>query len=626
MTVHDRPRRTLRLRLLQTTDMHGQVVGYDYVQDRPAPDRGLDRLARLIATARAEVPGAVLCDCGDFLQGTPLCDLAALPDTGPDAPGSAHPVIAAMNLLRYDAVALGNHEFDYGMAVLRAALEQARFPVTCANLRSTRGDPPLGLPWVMVTRDLRDQAGRRARLRIGLFGLAPPLIAVWSRDQVAGQITLQDPLTTARQIVSDLRAAGADVIVALNHTGIARGRGAAENTALTVAALPGVDAVLCGHQHRLFPGPDFADLPTSGPEGAIDAELGRLAGKPAVMAGTAARHLGVIDLTLQGSPGDWRVSAAQVAIRSLSGTGPDSPRPQLAFARTLRGAHDRTLGHIRRRVGTLTAPLHNHFARIGDCAALQLVAAAQRARVQQLLAGTPWQALPLLSAVAPFRAGGPGSGTDHVTDIAPGPLTMRHLADLYPYPNTLAAVQVTGAELACWLERAAAMFHRLTPGVPDQPLIRSDFPSYNFDVIFGLTYQIDLSQPACDVATGPGAAPASRRITDLRLGDQPLNPAALYVVATNSYRAAGAGFFDLLATRGIPLATRESNLSVLTAHVCAQGPITPCPMPVWRFAPLPGTSAIFATAPSALAHAAARPDLQPLGCDTDGLARFRLML
>lgn len=615
MTPTDTPQRTLRLRLLQTTDLHGQVLGYDYFRDRPDPSCGLDRLARLIAAARAEVPGAILCDSGDFLQGTPLCDLAAT-DHARDA-AAPHPVIAAMNLLRYDAVTPGNHEFDFGLPMLRAAAQQAHFPLTCANLHDLAHDAPLFAPFVMVTRRLRDACGRLATIRVGLFGIAPPLIAVWGRDHVAGRLRIDDPLTAARAMVTSLRAAGADVVVALNHTGIAATDDpTAENTALAVAALPGIDAVLCGHQHRLFPGPDFSGLDR------VDITTGRLAGTPAVMAGTAARHLGVIDLTLGQTAAGWRVTGSHVELRTL----PDPPpRPAPAFARTLRAAHDRTLTHIRQQIGETPRPLHSYFVQIGDCTALRVLAEAQSARLRPLLAGTALADLPLLSAVAPYRAGGRG-GPDNYTDIPAGPLTMRSLADLYPYPNTLAAVQVTGADLADWLERSAGMFHQLTPAGGNQPLIRPEFPSYNFDVIFGLTYYIDLAQPARHDDEGNLIHPAARRIHDLRIAGQPLDPATRVVVATNSYRAAGGGFFGALATQEIALPRRDTSLSVLQAHVATARRIAPVSDPVWRFAPMPGTTALFDTGPRAFAYLADAPPMTSLGRCPDGFARFRLSL
>jgi 2',3'-cyclic-nucleotide 2'-phosphodiesterase/3'-nucleotidase len=604
---------------MQTTDLHGQILGYDYFQDRPDPHCGMDRLARLIATARAEVPGSILCDSGDFLQGTPVCDVAAQ-DHARD-PDALHPVVAAMNLLRYDVAAPGNHEFDFGLPLLRAVIAQARFPMTCANLRELSATAPsLFAPSVLLRRRLRDQAGRLATVRVGLFGIVPPLIAVWGRDHVRCKLEFDDPVATARRMVANLRACGADIVVALNHTGIAPpDEPAAENTALLVAALPGIDAVLCGHQHRLFPGPDFAGL------AGVDAVSGLLQGKPAVMAGTSARHLGIIDLTLGQIGGRWGVTGSQVTLRSLPAPPEPGPRPAPAFARTLSAAHDRTLTHIRRKVGETVQPLHSYFVQIGDCTALRVVAEAQTHRLRALLADGPLADLPLLSAVAPFRAGGRG-GADNYTDIAIGLLTIRHLADLYPYPNMLAAVVVTGAQIADWLERSAGMFHRLIPGKPDQPLIRTDFPSYNFDVIFGLTYGIDLTQPARYDPDGSTIVPGATRITNLCIGGRPLERDARVVVATNSYRAAGGGFFTNLASREHALPVRDSNLSVLTDYVQLQHRITPQTDPVWRFVPMPGTTALFETGPRAYAYLTEAPGLQAIGRAPDGFARFRLTL
>jgi len=607
---------TLCLRILQTTDLHMRILGYDYFADSaatPEAQNGLARLAPVIRAARGEVANCLLVDNGDFLQGTPMGDLFADPamidHTG------AHPMIAAMNALGYDAATLGNHEFNYGLAPLDRALADADFPVIAGNI--TRAHGPALPPWVIVTLDAVDNAGARHPLRVGMIGLAPPQITGWDRAVLGGAITMQGICAAARAQVPQIRAAGADLVVALAHTGIgaADARDGMENAAVPLSAVDGIDAVLCGHQHQLLPGPRFAAMAD------VDAARGTIHGKPAMMPGYWGAHLGVMDLTLaHGSGGRWRVAGHDIALRAADTSADDA-----IVARAVAPAHQATLAHIRRPVGRTTEALHSYFTLIADDAAVQLVAEAQRARAAELLRGTEWADLPLLSVAAPFKMGGQ-PGPAQYTDVPAGPLTLRSLADLYLFPNTLQAVEVTGAQLQDWLERAAGIYRQLRPGQPDQPLRDPEFPAYNFDIICGLSYRIDPSQPARFTIDGRLADHHAQRITRMRCAGRPVAPGDRLIVATNSYRL-GSSLVAPLGPMPVVLDTTESVRDILRTHIAAHPVITPPRRPVWRFAAqAPGTSALFDTGPGATAYLdqPGLPPLTPLGRTAEGFARFRL--
>ena len=297
------------LRILATTDMHMNVLPYDYLADRPSGRGGLARTASLIARRRAEVDNCLLLDNGDFLEGTPLGDFAARRTAGMDRP---HPAIAAMNALAYDAAALGNHDFSFGLAFLRGATDRARFPVLAANLHVRRGRG--FAPYAIVDRSLRDVAGRQVPMRIGLVGFLPPQTAEWDRD-LSSDLICDDIVATAGRIVPQMRRAGAQIVIALAHTGIGdpAARPGMENAATALAATPGIDAVIAGHTHQVFPGRDFRAIP------GIDPQRGTLAGKPAVMAGFGGSHLGVIDLRLRrdGAGGFCYLNNAAIAAEAL---------------------------------------------------------------------------------------------------------------------------------------------------------------------------------------------------------------------------------------------------------------------------------------------------------------------
>lgn len=613
----------LTLRILASSDLHANLLAWDYHSNRPAPQRGLAGLATLIAAARAEVTNCLLVDNGDFLHGTALGDHLAAPPPG-DAPrrrrSGLHPMIAAMNHLGYDAATLGNHEFSHGLGFLRRSLAGATFPVVASNLVFKPGRAaPLALPSLLLRRSFRDAQGRRHPLCIGILGFLPPQTMIWERRHLRGRAMIDDILAAARHLVPELRRAGADLVLALSHSGIGEPGSApgAENASSALARLPGIDVVIAGHTHLTFP-----DTPGE-----------TLAGTPAVMPGLYGSHLGVIDLALQRGARGWQVTRARASLRPVARRDPVSGRvwPLVAEDPAIAGlaqpAHARLLAEGERVIGATDLPLHSAFALLSDTPALRLVAEAQACRVRAALQGGPHGDLPVLSAVAPFRAGGRG-GPENYTDIPAGPLCRRHLGDLYPHPNSLAALRVTGAELALWLERSFSLFHAITPGASDAALIDDRFPGFNFDTIHGLTWQVDLAAPPRFDPAGHEIDPARRRIRDLRFQGRPIDRDQAFALATNSYRSAGGAGFAGAVPAQVILDSGEDVRDVLAAHLQGGARPEPVSQPPWRFLAMPGTSAVFDTTPAAQRHLHDLPHLalEPLGLQPSGFRRFRLHL
>lgn len=620
-----------QLRILATSDLHAHVFPYDYYTDRPSDDVGLARTASLIAKARAEIANTLLLDNGDFLQGSPLGDYAA--SRHRQARRRSHPMVRAMNALHYDAVTIGNHDLDHGVEFLTDALKMANFPTVCANIGfggQPGGTPaePLLQPYVLLDRTMLMADGGARLLRVGVVGFLPPQITRWLAAVLGGQAWAEDIVESAARIVPQMRLAGADIVVALAHTGFGavEARPDMENAATALALVPGIDAVVAGHSHLVFPSPAFLGMP------GIDAVAGTVGGKPAVMPGFYGSHLGVIDLDLRHDHHGWRIEAAKSEARPILRRRPDwSAEPLVASAPAVLNAvaedHAATLGFVRQPIGKSAVELHTYFALVSEPAALRLVAAAQRAQVVEALAGGEYCGLPVLSAVAPFKTGGRG-GVGNYSDIPAGDLALRHLADLYLYPNTVHAVKVSGATVATWLERAAGIFRQVLPGQKDQPLIDPDFPSYNFDTITGLTYRIDLSQPNRFEAHGALINPSARRICDLSLNGQPLDPESQMIVATNSYRASGGGAFPGLGKGCATIfESHASSRDLVVRQVIRHGVPYDAAM-TWTFKPLPGTSVVFETSPAALRHidALAHLRIEPAGRAEAGFARFRIRL
>lgn len=620
--------RGLRLRLLATSDLHAHLLPFNYFADRPDHAVGLSGLAGLIQRARATCPNTLLFDNGDTLQGAPLAD-AALTDLMPR--GEAHPMIAVMNALGYDAATLGNHDFDFGLGPLQQALSVARYPVVLANLDWIAADPGPVQRRHILERMLTDASGARHLLRIGVTGAVPPQVMRWARAHLEGRVAVHDILPAVRREVAALRADGADLVIVLAHSGIGHDTDPAdgENVGRLLSRIDGVDAVIAGHTHRAFPRPGDP--------------AGPLGGTPLVQPGCWGSHLGQIDLDLgpaaAGSAARWRVLGAETALIPLAEIRAEDRADHWQDLRRMPGlqrqilrSHRATRLYAARALGRTAVPLETYFSLIAPCAATQVIADAQRAAIAPVLRERPDLAdLPLISATTPFKAGGRG-GPMHYTDVPAGRVLLRHAADLYGFSNGLILLKAKGADLRDWLERSASAFNRVTPGPADlaQPLIDPAFASYNFDRLDGLRYEIDLSQPARTTAEGDRRDPGPGRIRNLRLSDgRPVRDTDAYLVVTNAYRAAGGGKFSAVQACETLHESTDPVRNALMAHFVAnpQG-LDPCIEPSFTFTPLQGAPVILHTGPGAAAYPHRIRDLGlvPDGVEPDGFARYLMKI
>lgn len=614
-----------RLRLLCTTDLHMQILPYDYFRDQPMAGCGLALAAGVIAEERAGCPNTLLLDNGDLLHGNPSADYLA--HRWQAGVHSTHPMIALMNMLGYDAATLGNHDFDHGTGFTMEAVAGARFPVVLTNARLAGDVPEAIRPSAILDRTVTTESGAAAALRIGILGFMPRQTPLWGHD-LQETLTTEDALPAAAREAAALRAAGADLVIALYHGGIARlaAARAPENDALAMAAVPGIDALVAGHTHDVFPGPAFAETP------GVDGATGCIGRVPAVMAGFWGSHLGVIDLDLaRDAGGAWRVAQGRARARPVPSTLPREGAaavPGCAVTVALPAptllAHAETLDYLRRPIGETRSRLDSYLAVIGRDAAQQMIGAAMTDHLARHL---PREArdLPLIAAVTPFRAGGHG-GPQNYTDLGPGPLTQRSLAALYPYPNRLCAVQVPGAMLREWLERSVTAFATLREGGGDQPLMAPHWASYNLDAMTGLDWTLDLAQPP---AFDPGGAALGGpgRVRDLRHDGRLVGAEDAFIVATNSYRLSSGGLFAPLTARleALPMRTVLCR-DVLGDYIAAHPALDIAARPLWHLAPVSGAAAVFDTGPQAAAILADIPALESLGPTAEGGLRLRLRL
>lgn len=578
------------LRLLSTTDLHCNLLSYDYYSDQKNPAVGLSRVASLIKVARAEVANAagvsVLLDNGDSLQGAPIGEI----DTA--EPGVPHPMMQAFAALGYDALGLGNHDFNFGLDVLRDVLADAPCPVLCSNMQAL--DPQVTLPFLSKCILERQIPGLDTLppLRIGVLSVLPPQTLIWDSHHLAGRVSVQDMVKAADQAAADLKLHGCDVVVALAHTGVGSREPVPdmENALLPIAASRDIDAVIGGHTHLTLPNPDVEF------------------NKPVVMPGAYGSHLGVIDLSMAFTEEGWEIAGAQTALRPIferdsRGTLLELCAEDEELRRALSDAHEVTRHKMERPVGHSEIPLHSHYVFFAQDQGLALAAAAQAAAVRPFIAGTADADLPLLSAVSPGKFGG-RSGPAHYTDIPAGDLCLRNLANLQVFPNMLRLIRVSGAELKDWLEMSAGLFNQISSGSTGQELVNPARAGHNFDVIFGLEYELDLSQPPRFSSSGVRINPDAHRVRSLRYQGRQVASGQSFLVATNSYRVSGGGNFRMLL--GKPQVTFPNCpiRDVICDYAAGALPVDPLRDQAypWRIAPLQGARVMAYCGPNGQAY------------------------
>ncbi|MET3816466.1 bifunctional 2',3'-cyclic-nucleotide 2'-phosphodiesterase/3'-nucleotidase [Pantoea sp. UYEF8] len=624
---------TVDLRILETTDLHSNMMDFDYYKDTPTEKFGLVRTATLIHAARQQVKNSVLVDNGDIIQGSPLGDYMAAKGL---SAGEIHPVYKALNTLDYSVGNLGNHEFNYGLPYLKKALAGARFPYVNANVIDSKSGKPLFTPYLIKSTEVVDRDGKTQTVKIGYIGFVPPQIMVWDKANLQGKVRVDDITETARRYVPEMRARGADIIVAIPHSGLSSEpyHALAENSVYYLSQVKGINAIMFGHAHAVFPGSDFASI-----KGA-DIAQGTLNGIPAVMPGMWGDHLGVVDLVLDNDGGRWQVSSGKAEARPIYDTAAKKSlaAEDPALVKVLADDHRATRAFVAKPIGKSADVMYSYLSLVQDDPTVQIVNNAQRAYVEHFIQGDPdLGRLPVLSAAAPFKAGGRKNDPASYVEVEKGALTFRNAADLYLYPNTLVVMKISGAQVKEWLECSAGQFNQIDPhSSKPQSLINWDFRTYNFDVIDGVNYQIDVTQPARYDAECQLIHPQASRIRQLSWQGKPIDPQATFLVATNNYRAYG-GKFAGTGDKYIAFASPDENRSVVAAYISAetkkQGEVRPQADNNWRLAPIASATPLdirFETAPGDKAthfiQQHAQYPLQPKGTDAIGFALWQVNL
>lgn len=614
-------RDVVKFRIMETTDIHTNLLNYDYYKDAAYEKVGLAKTATLVKEARKEVQNSVLVDNGDLIQGTPLGTYEAKIDPLKD--GEVHPVFKAMNLMGYDIATLGNHEFNYGLDFLNEAYDDANFPHINANVfvddhdNNPNNDKNQFNPYKIINKKIIDEQGKKHVIKIGFIGFAPPQINEWDKANLEGKVITKDIVDTAKKFIPEMRAEGADVIVAMTHSGFSANKQNTEDVIYSLSEVPGIDAITFSHTHKVFPAKSEATLDAlflgadKKPLPGVNNAKGTINGVPAVQAGYGGGSLGLIDLTLKKEKGKWSVQNSQSSTREIWADVKDpntgktktvsTVAPDQEIVNAIKPNHDATVKYVNTPIGSTTDDIHSYFSLVQDDPSIQVVTNAQKWFVEKYVTEKKpeYKNLPILSVGAPFKAG--RNGVAEYTEIKKGDLTIRSAGDLYLYDNTLKAVKVKGSVVKEWIEMTSGKFNQIDPNKSEeQALLNPAFPVYNFDVIDGVNYQIDVTKPARYDVNGNLVNNNSSRVVNLTYNGQPLDLNQDFIVVTNNYRAGGGGNFPGVKGSELVVDSADENRQILMDYISEVKTITPTADQNWSIAPINGNvNVTFTTSPRA---------------------------
>ncbi|PYP77919.1 MAG: hypothetical protein DMD35_13105, partial [Gemmatimonadetes bacterium] len=515
---------TAELVVAATTDIHGRVRGWNYDQNAPDPAVGLARAATIVDSLRGADPGGVvLVDAGDIIQGNALAFVAARV-----APADArHPVIAAMNAMSYDAAAVGNHEFNYGVPFLERTGSQARFPLLAANAKRPDGSSPFRA-WTLV---------ERGGVKVGIVGATTPGSMVWDRDNLRGRIVLGDIVPAVRTAVSEARAAGAQVIVVTMHSGLSEPATydtattglPSDNVASHVAReVPGIDLIAYGHSHK-----EMADTTING--------------VLLMQAKNWVQSVAIANVRLQRDGGGWRVVSKFSRLVRTAGHA-ESPAVLAATA----PQHDATVAWVTTPIGRTDVSWRADSGRVVDTPLLDFVLEVERRAAHADLASA--------------------AGVSLDASIDSGAITAARMQALYPYDNTLRAIRISGRQLRDYLEFSARYYVTDASGtVAVDPRV----PGYNFDVVAGADYVLDLSRPQ------------GHRVTRLEVRGRPVAPTDSFTLALTNYRQTGGGSYSMISGAPVVYDKQQEIRQLLSDELRRVGTLRPQDYftPNWRIEP-----------------------------------------
>ncbi|RXJ03231.1 bifunctional 2',3'-cyclic-nucleotide 2'-phosphodiesterase/3'-nucleotidase, partial [Anaerobacillus alkaliphilus] len=531
---------------------HAHIMPYDYMADAVDQKFGLAKVYTLVQQLRAKHNNTLLVDNGDIIQGSILGYIEAVVDRK-----DKNSIIEAMNMMGYDAGTIGNHEYNFGLPLLDSLVEASNFPWLSANTYNVSDDKHRYEPYVILDRMVDGKP-----IKIGVIGFVPPQVMIWDKMHLNGNIYVNEIVDSAKKYVPEMKAKGADVIVVTAHSGFDLSENASENASYQLSQIEGINALVTGHQHYVFPSSRYATTPGA------DLVKGTLNGVPTVMPGAWGDHLGVITLNLQNDNGTWTVVDGGAKAMPTVSYGADP-----AMVALVKDRHEQTIEYVNNPVGKTATPLNTYFSRVAPNKVVQLINDAQLEFGKKHFAGTEYENLPLLSAAAPFKAG--RHGASYFTNVKSG-IAIKDIADIYIYNNTLQIVKVDGKDLLKWLEGNANNFNQIDPNkTEDQTLLDYNFRGFNFDTIAGIEYQIDVTKPK------------GQRIVNVTYEGKPVTADMEFLVVANNYRASGGGD-HLLGAPSVEIvySGTEENREVIIDYVSSRDVINVELVNNWSIVPV----------------------------------------
>ena len=574
---------TVDFSIMAISDLHANLMNYDYYTGGTTNNSGLVKVSTLINQYKEKVDkkkddktidNSLVVDNGDTIEGTPLANFFA--KKNPVKPGTQYPVYKALEELGFDATTIGNHELNYGLDFIKQITNDNKSMATvCANVNDAKTGKPVFDPYKIIEEKVIDSNGEERTLKIGVTGVVPPQVMNWDALLLRGKINVNDMTESVKKYVPQMKADGADIVLVLAHTGYGDENTPnvknKENAGFDIANVDGVDLVIGGHVHRSF-----------------KKEVKKADGDTVqyIQPLNNGRELGVAELKIDVEEKDgkveYKINDAETKIDTVSAK--DVPNDEV-LVQKVKEYHDATENYVNTKSGEITKDLNSFFTLVADDASVQIVTDAQRKFVEQSIKDgeeslVKYKDLPLLSAGAPFKA---GSSAENYVDIKAGGLALKNLSNLYKYDNTLTVIKLKGKDIKEWLEMSAVMFNTIdTNSKEEQDLINRDFPTFNYDVIDGINYEIDVTQKPRYDKDGNLINANSERIYNLTYNGKPIDLDQDFLIATNNYRAGGNGF-PWNGRQEIVYSGTYENRQALADYIEAAGKLEPTVDNNWKF-------------------------------------------
>lgn len=591
-----------KLTIMATSDIHQYVMPYDYMADQPDEEVGFSKVYTKIQEVREDNNNTLLLSNGDFIQGS-LLGLHEY-QIDPIKEGETQTIVKAYNEAGYEAAVIGNHELqDYPMDFFEKAKAGAEFPFVAANIfMADNEDQHYVDPYVILDKKINGE-----NIKIGVVGFIPPQTMRWGKDNLEGNVVIKDIMPVAREIIPEVKEKS-DIVVVLSHSGLTDkpedSYDARENASYYLAQIEGVDAMIMGHHHGTFPG-GYEDLPN------VDSKKGTVFDVPAVMPGSWGSSLGIIDLDLEKTNGSWEVVGYNVRLDKITEDTESSP----VIEEIAKTRHEATIEYVRTPIGQSEIDITSYLSRVMDSTVTQIINDAQLWWAEKEFEEGEYSNLPILSAAAPFQAG--REDAEYFTEVWKGDITIGDVTDIYIYDNEISVMQLNGAQIIEWLERTAENYNQIDPNSSEeQELLNPEFSAYNFDVIEGVEYQIDVTKPE------------GQRVVNATFNGEKLSNDMNFLVITNNYRAGGGGDFPPCVEEDPVYApSGVTNRQVIIDYIQEKGAINPQPSYNWSIKPFePQGTITFRSHPNAMEYINNMniPGIEKLRTDENEMGVYKL--